>query len=277
MQSAILYARSGVYYLQEPSTFEITSEGAVFPSASDTQQAGSGVTITVPKGAVPEGVSASLEVATCLNIGPVEYPEGIIPISPILKLHPKEQLVLKERITVTLPHALSKGADATEVGVMKATDEHYQFQLQKTNVKLEERDGCGVATFLLEHFCYVQLYSEVTDKSVNKALYCVCPVLPETSDIPMNGEPLTFYFCITYRIKACLEAIEKQCHDISKLKKHKHRLDHDKRKNFAFKPNSQISIRASCSRPTTGTGWKWNDIYTQDGRVVSRLKFPNNN
>ena len=276
MQSALVYAHAGVYYLQEPSTFEVTSEGAVFPSASDTQQAGSGVTITVPKGAVPEGVSTSLEVATCLNIGPVEYPEGVVPVSPILKLHPKEQFDLEECITVTLPHALSKGADIREVGVMKAADEHHQFQLQdcaETNVKLEERDGLGVATFSLKHFCYVQLYNKVTKESVNKALYCICPVLPETSDIPINGEPLTFYFCVTYRIEACLNAIEEQCRDISKLKKHKHRLDHDKIKKITFKPNSQISIQASCSRPTTGSGWEWNDIFTQDGRGVCWLQF----
>ncbi len=177
---------------------DITSAGAMYPTVKD-QKTAFGVNFEVPKGAVPTDAATSLEVAVCLSIGSSQYPEDTTPISPVLQLHPKENFKLLQPITVTMPHILSEPSD---IGVMKVVTTEDRFEKIDTEITLGNKDGHGTATFSLEHFCYIQLYTKLTPDTTKTIRYCIFPVLPRK--VPFDGS-FMLYFCISYHMKECRE------------------------------------------------------------------------
>ena len=63
------------------------------------------ITVTIPKGAIPEGLIVHFELAVSLQ-GPFKFHDNTRPISPILWLCPQEEFEFQKPFKVILPHTL---------------------------------------------------------------------------------------------------------------------------------------------------------------------------
>ncbi len=168
------------------------------------------VMIDIPAGAVQRGLKANLTVASFMCVKNCSYPEHISQISPILLIHPSEEVVLCKPIAVTLPHFLQADIKTgANIGVLKASindkDNLCKFVRVpdcKVTVGLS-RDGDAVATIYIQHFCFLQLYTDVSVKNeALKATYCLCRLDPRDSQ---RQHLRSYYYVLTYRMKSFIK------------------------------------------------------------------------
>ncbi|XP_064383738.1 uncharacterized protein LOC135332284 isoform X4 [Halichondria panicea] len=242
-------------YVQPPTLFEVSSEGGTC-SLKDLN-----VTIKIPQGAVPPGVKAYFRVAVCLGSGQSVYPAGAIPISAVFLLQMTNGVELQEPVRISLPHFLSDPAKVGEMGVMKAPhDESGPPKFIEQPCKVTPVDGHEIATFSIQHFCYLQLYTKAKSEEALEFRYCICPVLPLFSNMPL-GTPFFMYFCLTYFDPTFLMALDSQCETVPRLKNH--RVDKDRIIQFTASHSLRVStVKYKVNKPQRNSGWQWDVSYT---------------
>lgn len=175
-----------------------------------------GISITVPKGAVPEFTIFPIEVGTFLY-GPFQFPEGSTLIAPILMLCPQNNIPLKKPVTVTLPHILFEATEGDvepfNIRVVKADHENVQASdLEKCvfedinpfDSHASFNDPNSI-TFSVSHFCFLSVRAE----NVKKKKCCICPLIP----INRSTGAHIYRLCVTYFMQPCIQV---RCMFISK-------------------------------------------------------------
>ena len=176
-----------------------------------------GLHIDIPEGAVPEGPLLQLEVGMSLY-GPFKFPEDLYPIAPILMLCSQNDIKLHKSVNITIPHIIAdaEGIDtkAQSIQVIKANhtsllvagESLFDNVIQDSNLVFHSHNGYGLATFSLPHFSFVSIFEKRDNIEVAKKRgYCICPLIPSPSTIHSRSGTLTFYLCVTYFMKPCIE------------------------------------------------------------------------
>jgi predicted outer membrane repeat protein len=198
---------ASVPFLKPIEVISVTSNGAEYSCEEY------GVRVKVPEGALPSLTHSTLEVGIASR-GPFEFPNGMIPISPILWIcMPHESLLLKP-VEITLPHCLT---DLTEndpvkddIGFLKANHHNdyiinssgkrvYQFREAEGDVSFPDRSNCGV--LYTTHFCFECLKVNVTPESTKKRGYCLIYGIPR----PWPNMSTDINIGITHYLQTCIE------------------------------------------------------------------------
>ena len=174
-----------------------------------------GLSIDIPQGAVPESSLLHLEVGMCLY-GPFKFPTDLCPIAPILMLCSRNDITLHKDIQITLPHNIifddTNNTATNGIKVIKANhrslfetgESVFNNIVQHCDILFCTQNSFGLATFSLRSFSFVTLFADRDNFEVARQRgYCVCPLFPLPSAHPTVS--LTFYLCVTYFMKPCLE------------------------------------------------------------------------
>ena len=81
------------------------------------------ITLRVPPGAIPDGVTVHIEAGVALH-GPFQFPPGTRPISPIVWFCMQEDVPLQKPVEVILPHFLHQ-REHLQLGFLKADHRNY--------------------------------------------------------------------------------------------------------------------------------------------------------
>ena len=171
-----------------------------------------GLSIRVPKGAVSEGCNLKLEVGMCLR-GPFLLPPDTTRISPILMVHPQENIHLQTPLEITLPHIIHKDEEIgiDDIQVIKADHQELKYSSVKkyifkdvdpkeSNLKMHTK---GYVTFFLTHFCFVSLQTKLSRERAVAFGYCVCPLCPIPSQT-FSGQ-FSYFLALTFFMEPCIE------------------------------------------------------------------------
>ena len=180
-----------------------------------------GLCVSIPEGAVPEGLILHLEVGMCLH-GPFKFPANTSSIAPILLLYPQENITLQKCIKITLPHIIdcAQESDVETLGiqVVKADhilgaypETHLPFSFVDTDSKIvfeqigQNENFQNYATFSLTHFCFLSLRVNKKMKSevAKRKAFCVSPLYP--TRVTAATPAFTYHFPITYYMDPWLE------------------------------------------------------------------------
>ena len=164
-----------------------------------------GLCIKVPKGAVPEDCCLKLEVGMCLH-GPFLLPPGTTRVSPILMLHPQENIKLRKPIEVTLPHMIRKATKTLDIQVIRAdykARSHYSFCDIKCSINMHNKGTKSYATFSLRHFSFVSLRATIDRQEALTHGYCICALCPSPS--LLASSPFSYFLALTFDMDPCIE------------------------------------------------------------------------
>ena len=164
---------------------------------------------------MPENSILHLKVGMCLY-GPFKFPTDLCPIAPILMLCSQNDVTLHKNIKITLPHSITFD-DTNDTGtygikVIKA-DHRSLFEtgecvfssvVQNCGLLFHTQNSFGLATFSLQNFSFITLFTNRDNFEVARQRgYCICPIFPFPS--AHSPDSLSFYLCVTYFMKPCLE------------------------------------------------------------------------
>ena len=196
-------------FIKPVEVLQVSSKGRLYFDDS------LGLCIDVPEGAVPEGSLLQLEVGMCLY-GPFKFPTDLYPIAPILMLCSRSDIKLHKSVNITIPHIIAdaEGIDSKARGIQVIKANHtsllvagegiFDNVIEDSNLVFHSHNGFGLATFSLPHFSFISIFEKRDNIEVAKERgYCICPLLPSPSTI-YSGK-LTFYLCVTYFMKPCIE------------------------------------------------------------------------
>ena len=187
-------------FIKPVKLFQVTKKGGEYVDNS------LGLHVEVPEGAVPEDCHLKLEVGMCLH-GPFLLPSGTIRTSPILMLHPQENIRLRKPIEVTLPHIVSEATKKIlDIRVMradyKATD-HYSFSDIECSINMYKKGTKNYAIFSLTHFSFFSLRATIDCQEALTYGYCICALCPSPS--PLACSPFSYFLALTFDMDPCIE------------------------------------------------------------------------
>ena len=169
------------------------------------------ITLRVPPGAIPDGVTVHIETGVTLH-GPFQFPPGTRPISPIVWFCTQEGVPFLKPVEVILPHFLHNW-DGLQLGFLKAdhstftTDDgekRYIFQPVNDPMELHLENVKGFGVLSTKHFCFLCIQANIThDQLPSKAQYCLTKVTPD----PWPSMAISFpiHFCVTFLLPTCFE------------------------------------------------------------------------
>ncbi|XP_064382619.1 uncharacterized protein LOC135331407 isoform X1 [Halichondria panicea] len=209
----------------------VTNKGQTFHSDED------GYTITVPEGAVKEGIEITLHhgVAPHSPYGPFEFDEGVQPVSPILLLCPQPaNTVFLKPIEVTLPHfiACETLEDCNKrLSFSKARHDNfrvnnsckiYQFETVTDGnvvhtVSQEETIRYDAATLYTQHCCFLCIQEEVSEEDTRNACFSLHQIVPRYR----NGYNYEVYYCLSYQLETCNKTVDEQFPNKDYIKRRK--------------------------------------------------------
>ena len=179
------------------------------------------ITLRVPEGAIPDGVTVHIKAGVALH-GPFQFPPGTRPISPIVWFCMQENIPFEKPVEVLLPHFLRHWKNL-QLGFLKAdhstytTDDgekRYMFQHLNDPMEFCFENGRGFGVLSTKHFCSLCIHvSNITrDQLISKAQYCLTEVIPD----PWPSMPIDvpLHFCVTFFLKTCFEVSNTLCYDI---------------------------------------------------------------
>ena len=210
-----------VPFLGQVKVLEFDSSGGEYESNHH------GITISVPKGAIPEGETVHVEVAVALY-GPFQFSDGKRPISPILWLCPQEDIIFQKPITIVLPHMLTDvcNKDVDNFGIQFAKADHTYYRATPTGKKeyifksytsamaLQANGGKQSAILKADHCCFwclemnnqSRVSPEVARQIAKKMGYfvhCVeCLQSPYRSISPPRD---VIHFCVSFMLDTCMK------------------------------------------------------------------------
>ena len=212
---------ASVPFLGQVEVLEFDSSGKEYKSSHH------GITITIPKGAIPQRETVHMEVAVAL-FGPFQFSDGRRPISPILWLCPQEDIIFQKPITIVLPHVLTdvcnKDVDSYGIQFAKADHQDYQatstgrneyiFKPYEAEVVLQANDGKHCAMLKADHCCFWclemkkenKVAPEVARQMAKKMgyfIHCVeCLLSPYHCISPPRD---VIHFCVSFMLPTCMK------------------------------------------------------------------------
>ena len=170
------------------------------------------ITLRVPPGAIPDGVTVHIEAGVALH-GLFQFPPGARPISPIVWFCTQEGILFLKPVEVVLPHFLHHW-EGLELGFLNADHRNftvaddgqkkYTFQHSNDPVTFYSEDGRGYGILYTKHFCFSCIKSNITrDQLPSNAQYCLTKVIPEPWPLEQTNVPL--HFCVTFFLKTCFK------------------------------------------------------------------------
>lgn len=172
-----------------------------------------GITIKIPKGAIPKGKVVHIELAVTL-CGPFSFPNNTRPISPILWMCPQEKIEFKQPFEVTLPHILTRlnQKELAELGVGFAKADHdfsvpkngksVVFDFKPCNIQNQEHKQ-GYSTLKSTHCCYLCLTANDEDKRKLQEAVAREEFLFSRYDYVTESSTFTTTFCVSYGLLTC--------------------------------------------------------------------------
>ena len=173
------------------------------------------ITLRVPEGAIPEGVTVHIEAGVALH-GPFHFPPGARPISPIVWFCMQEKIPFLKPVEVILPHFLHnlEGLQlGLGLGFLKAehstytTDDdekRYMFQPVNDPFEFHFENGRGFGVLYTKHFCSLCIQANITrDQLPSKAQYCLTEVIPDPWPSMQISVPT--HFCVTFFVNSCFQ------------------------------------------------------------------------
>lgn len=163
------------------------------------------VYLRIPRGAIPEGKTISIEVglsfhSTLVSLLPLETR----PVSPLLKLcvlgEPNFRFL--KPVEVTLPHFLdiADQEDPIRMGLQFLKSGHSLYCFHKSDGVAKFKPRTNTATLKTAHFCTfcITANENISNKKVNYRLVKVVPKNREQKEWRAN-------FCVTYYLRTCLQ------------------------------------------------------------------------
>ena len=182
---------------------------------------GHDITLRIPDGTIPSGMTAHIEVAVTLY-GPFQFSDGSCPISPILWVCVQENIKFGKPIEVILPHFL---ADLSEDDIERlhinfakaphncySIDEfglnHYSFTQLNSNFIAHNEGNKGYGILFTDHCCFFCITSNdpISPSFALKAGYCLwCIEKPQQSPglAAQAGSCDVLLFCATFCLLSC--------------------------------------------------------------------------
>ena len=172
------------------------------------------ITLRVPEGAIPDGVTVHIKAGVALH-GPFLFPPGTRPISPIVWFCMQEGIPFLKPVEVILPHFLHNWKNL-QLGFLKAdhstytTDDgekRYMFRPVNDTMEFHFENGRGFGVLSTKHFCSLCIHtSNITrDQLISEAQYCLTEVIPDPWPAMPIDVPL--HFCVTFFLKTCFEVV----------------------------------------------------------------------
>ena len=171
------------------------------------------VTIIVPPGAVPTGLTAHIEVGIALH-GPFAFPKNYQPVSPVVWLCFQEDFELLLPLIIKLPHMVT---DTSKVPLTFAKANHceygYAYAKEKrlynfkrvvdgdsyfTNLTQENQNGYG--TLHVKHCCLYCIHAKITPALAKSSGYCLHTLIEEKTPSRCR----IVHVC-TYSLKQCFK------------------------------------------------------------------------
>ena len=158
------------------------------------------IEVTVPPGAIPEGIIVHIEMGVALY-GPFSFPENRQPVSPILWFSIKEDVELLLPITYKVPHVI---ADIGSVNLMfvkaKHTSRHRNhFTFEEIPDAEISTSEPGYGSIISEHRCFLCIAAGKTKNLALKKKYSL-HVITKRKDSEI-------LLACTYFLKTCFEVI----------------------------------------------------------------------
>ena len=162
------------------------------------------ITIRVPEGAIPKGQVIELEYEVKMTSS-LNFPEGYRFISPIIKLHIKDDPFFKfiKPIEIILPHCLDIGDHTStllsQISFMKAIHGEDCFKSISRKQKQEFNHHSHYGKLKTDHLCYLCIAAiENYEDSTLDMRFNLIRVIPE-----LRTYKWPIYFYITYHLPAC--------------------------------------------------------------------------
>ena len=193
---------SNVHFMDDLDVLHCDNNGGrYFNSVHD-------IHVEVPKGAVPEGMVAKLEVGVAL-FGAFLFPAGMKAVSPILWLctHPK-QFMFHLPIEVKLPHCLQltsfEDITSLQLGLLKgghnSNDKGNIPFRYSDQVIFQPHSSYGIIH--TKHFCYLCLTANYeSPKSYCDTKFCLIRVVPR----PINCCNWDINLCVAMCLGTCIK------------------------------------------------------------------------
>ena len=210
-----------VPFLGQVKVLEFDSSGGEYKSNQHD------ITISIPRGAIPQGERVHMEVAVA-PYGPFQFSDGKRPISPILWLCAQEDVVFHKPITIVLPHMLTDicNEDIDNFGIQFAKADHqdyrisptgqteYVFKPYKSETAPNLKSGKHYAILEANHCCFwcleMNKQSRVTPEIARQMarkmgyfIHCVeCLQSPYCSISPPRD---VIHFCVSFMLDTCMK------------------------------------------------------------------------
>ena len=160
--------------------------------------------VEVPKGAVPKGMSVTLEIGVAL-FGAFLFPVGMKAVSPILWLctQPKE-FMFNLPIEIKLPHCLQLtnlvDIASLQLGFLKGghnSDDNGNIPFRYSDqATFQPHSSYGIIR--TKHFCYLCLTAK-SPQFCSKALFYLIRVMPK----PICSRTWDINFCVVMFLNTC--------------------------------------------------------------------------
>ena len=162
-----------------------------------------GITVTIPFGAIPEGITAHIEMGVALYL-PFKLPENYQLVSPILWFCIKDDIKLLLPIEYKLPHVItdiSRGkltfakAGHTDNPVFELL-QHDNVNFTPSNPRLRKY---GYGNLSIKHCCYLCIGAISKDVALESG-YCLHTLIKKETD----SQYQILLLC-TYFLETCLD------------------------------------------------------------------------
>ena len=160
------------------------------------------ITVTIPPGAIPEGVTAHIEMGVALY-GPFKFPDNHQPVSPILWFCIKENIELLQPLTYRLPHII-KDISGVEVTFAKANHsatntDTFTFQTLECGQQNFAKDS-PYGSLSTKDMCYLCIQAKITPDFALKKGYCLHAFIEE-----QRSSTYRIIFVCTYFLRTCFD------------------------------------------------------------------------
>ena len=168
-----------------------------------------GISVTIPKNAIPEGQVVHFEIAVTLH-GPFTFTSDKRPISPLLWICTQERVKFKKPIEVKLPHFLTgltkNEAPKYGVGFAKATHftgamktPTFEFKPCHTKQQFVVDEHGTYGTLQTTHCCFLCIEANHSKEMTLRAGYCLSRV-----EYRHSPSRYAIHFCATFLLDSCL-------------------------------------------------------------------------
>ena len=187
-----------------------------------------GITLKVPKGAIPSGRVVHFEVGIALPYGPFEFPSGMHPISSILWLCPQEDVNFDLPLEIVMPHFLTEISSKEELNKFKicfARADHneytrvrdqplYDFKLLEEDQRFSLSNEDGSFGVLQTRRCYyLCILASITSETASMAGYCFTQI-----ELSKYHDCCHIFFCASFLLQSCIKVSRTcTCWDINSV------------------------------------------------------------